>query len=346
MTPLFFCLVLQFSIGVLAPLGPHFPRVPEIKLRKLTRALYAELTEKLELAGLTTAPSTDPYSLGEVAREPECEEHCGIDDEEDDFGDAIEEAKAEEHRTKHHSTWADNCETYCALGTGTEVHVEMRWGDEFGVHDFSGLMALLWSFEGKLDQLHTPRLPQGYGGYWERSKPLHVNCALSWQAIEEAELQEGESLKLLTPKQERFRITSCKSVHQVIDLTMHPRPWGTLAYDIDELGIEDENVCPIAAIRVEQHDATLDSDLLHNWICVCLQLVKYACWHKDDFYYNIIDNHIDEESCDVLDLLKDIRLPKQADDYEKTVRANQDEATVSELIGKINATSIRNGLTI
>lgn len=46
------------------------------------------------------------------------------------------------------------------------------------------------------------------------------------------------------------------------------------------------------------------------------------------------------------DLLKDIGLPEQAKYYEKTVRANQDDATVSELIAKIKATTIKNKKTV
>ncbi|KAL5329494.1 hypothetical protein ACEPPN_003008 [Leptodophora sp. 'Broadleaf-Isolate-01'] len=292
MTPLIFRLVLEFSIGVPAPPGPHFPRVPEVKRRKLTRALYAELT--VELAGLPTAPSTDHIHWARLPANRNVKSISALMTKKTILETLWRRLKPEKNTEQSITARGliqtackviqDSYETYCALSTGTEVHVARRWGMSLMLMIFLSS----WHFFGTLRGRCLSYTPHG--------------CRKGMETI-------GNTAN-------RFMDHQLQIDAAIVNLTTNPSLYGSLAYGIEELGIEDENECPIPAIRFEQHDATLDPDRLQNWII------------------------------NLTDLLKDIGLPEQAKYYEKTVRANQDDATVSELIAKIKATTIKNKKTV
>lgn len=241
MTPLIFRLVLEFSIGVPAPPGPHFPRVPEVKRRKLTRALYAELT--VELAGLPTAPSTDHIHWARLPANRNVKSISALMTKKTILETLWRRLKPEKNTEQSitarglyvlHSThprvsfsttylkttsftnlqygpWLyDSCysmdriqtackviqdsyETYCALSTGTEVHVARRWGMSLMLMIFLSS----WHFFGTLRGRCLSYTPHGC----RKGMETIGNTANRFMVTV---LCHGEPLKMRNSKRARF----------------------------------------------------------------------------------------------------------------------------------------------
>lgn len=201
----------------------------------------------------------------------------------------------------------------CNDKTGLHVHVG-NGHDGFTNQVLVNLMATLWVFEDRLERLHPPRRRSGHSGSnWCPS--LRTGSALGTQVPYTPE-GKREGLKRILELRTQgatlsiVRLMSCEGKSSRLAYNVH---------HLNESAIIDAEEMSRRTIEFRGHEGTMDPDRILNWVNVCLGLVEFADTVDSDSLEKFLWSHIDdeEEAFDVIDLLRAIGRPAEADFYSK-----------------------------
>ncbi|PVH74621.1 hypothetical protein DL98DRAFT_593951 [Cadophora sp. DSE1049] len=199
----------------------------------------------------------------------------------------------------------------------------------FALQQVKNTMAFLWSFEKKLDGLHEAREVDDRDTQWTHRQSVRNRCALSW----------SHHLKPLSGEEELDKIFACTSTKEIYDLIIHPDPWGSLVYGMDNWST-DENNCLIQGFKFEQERPTLGFDRVENWLMVCFGIVNFTAKEKSTAdMRRFITFRMEDETYTPFILLTDLGLQEQAE-YYRTVaidRATKGRATLDALEVEVDA---------
>lgn len=191
--------------------------------------------------------------------------------------------------------WTSN---YCVM----EVRIAQVEG-YFDRQQVQNTMAFLWSFEEKLNRLDEDPSVDDRRISWTHRQPVHDNCKLSW----------SDYLKTLTGEEEVERIFACTSTKGIYDLAIHPDPWASLVYSMDNWST-DEKSCLIQAFTFEQERPTLDAERVENWLKVCVGIINVTAKEKSTTdLRRVVISRMEDKTYTPFILLTDIGLQEQAE---------------------------------
>ena len=187
------------------------------------------------------------------------------------------------------------------------LHVHVGLGSK-GLPDYTirSLAALIWTFEDRLDLLH----------------PLHrVNdeaCTSLYNTAPLAGQLDLETDKPLRIREQLETILACGAGDQVVHLLNDECPNYGHAYNLWNLRSQLHRSAK-RTIEFRQHEGTLDTQRVGNWIEVCVGLVNFAHQVPPDHMGAFLKSAVDNEEYTIDNLLLSIGLPRQAEYYGNAV---------------------------
>ena len=187
------------------------------------------------------------------------------------------------------------------------LHVHVGQGSK-GLPDYAikNLAAMIWTFEDRLDLLH----------------PLHRSndaaCNSLYNSAPLASELDFETDQPLLLTEQIDRIFECQTGDHVISLVNDECPSYGSAYNFWNL-LSQHSRSSKRTIEFRQHEGTLDSKRVENWIKVCVRLVEVALHTEQHSMGRFLRSVVDEEDFTVVNMLISIDLPRQAEFYGKTL---------------------------
>ena len=158
---------------------------------------------------------------------------------------------------------------------------------------------MIWTFEDRLDLLHPLHRVNG-----EACTSLYNTAPLAGQL-------DFETDKPLTIREQLETILACRTGDQVVHLLNDECPNHGHAYNLwnlkSHLHRSDKRIT-----EFRQHEGTLDSERVVNWIELCVGLVKFARQVHPNRMGAFLRSAVDNEEYTIDNLLLSIRLPRQA----------------------------------
>ncbi|OWO97351.1 hypothetical protein B2J93_8132 [Marssonina coronariae] len=191
-----------------------------------------------------------------------------------------------------------------------EIHVYRKTCRPYTGIDIANFLATVWKFEHLLDTLHAKPPPSAVSnGGWLLQKPLHARH-LQHNQRNPNPRHPGSwpSYDPYMSKEELECVLSCRNLQEVIDMTYGPHGLSCQKY-----GFCDS---PIPSIRFNQHESTLDSASIKNWLMVCFGLVVLSDSNSPNLKpAAYLRWALENPGYTVMDLLWAIGLPEQAEYY-------------------------------
>lgn len=171
-------------------------------------------------------------------------------------------------------------------------------------------MATLFIFEKQLECLHPPSRRSGQNYFCQdiRTKSI-LGSNLpdtpegTWQGLEEILKHRNQDTTAEIVENLRPRDSEGGIVR--------------LAYNLVNL---DETTNLSRTLEFRGHEGTLNPERIVNWINVCAGLVEFADTVKDHLLDAFLRRHVDDQNFTVIDLLKAIGRPNEAEYYARKIQ--------------------------